>query len=356
VNYTTDLNGAPTILEENHYYPFGLKHKNYGAVDKDFVVVNGSSGYYVGINIVPAGDRKVHQYKYNGKEFQDELGLNWYNYGWRNYDPAIARWTTIDPLLNDLKTTIDFDQKDEDDDETDMLIAFANKMEVGGGVYNPYNLNIYGYGYNNPVSYDDPDGRCPWCVGALVGAVMDYGLQVAGNLVEGKSLGDALTQVDGKSILISAASGATGAGLASKAGQLGNVINKVSNTQKTAQKVNNVQKATSTASKTKEVTGHTKHGLNQSISRNGGKGVNAKSKSEAINSPKKVTSQPDGTTKYKGKDATVIVNKEKKIVTTYGKSRSSTSSQPQGRSTGGGKAQKRTEEATGSSYNPNMIK
>src|SRR5690554_6730335 len=81
-----------------------------------------------------------YQYKYNGKEFQDELGLGMYDYGWRDYDPAIARWVVSDPLLNDLKTTIDFDQIDEDADEIDMAIAFSNKMEVGGGIFNPDNL------------------------------------------------------------------------------------------------------------------------------------------------------------------------------------------------------------------------
>ena len=37
-------------------------------------------------------------YKYNGKEWQDELGLNLYDYGARNYDPAIGRFFNLDRL------------------------------------------------------------------------------------------------------------------------------------------------------------------------------------------------------------------------------------------------------------------
>ena len=47
-----------------------------------------------------------YMYKYNSKEWQDELGLDWYDYGARNYDTALGRrctefievWMNIDPL------------------------------------------------------------------------------------------------------------------------------------------------------------------------------------------------------------------------------------------------------------------
>ncbi|HEV7781427.1 MAG TPA: RHS repeat-associated core domain-containing protein [Chitinophagaceae bacterium] len=39
-----------------------------------------------------------NNYLYNGKEFFDDADLNWYDYGFRNYDPQIGRFTQLDPL------------------------------------------------------------------------------------------------------------------------------------------------------------------------------------------------------------------------------------------------------------------
>jgi RHS repeat-associated protein len=40
----------------------------------------------------------AYQYNYQGQERQDELNLNWDSFKWRNYDYAIGRFMSIDPL------------------------------------------------------------------------------------------------------------------------------------------------------------------------------------------------------------------------------------------------------------------
>jgi RHS repeat-associated protein len=106
------------VLEENHYYPFGLKHTNYNS-DR-LIYVKEAEVYKIRpVNtILP-----TYKYKYNGKELQEELGLNMYDYGARNYDPALGRWMNVDPL--------------------------AEK----GRRWSPYT-----YAYNNPIFFVDPDG------------------------------------------------------------------------------------------------------------------------------------------------------------------------------------------------------
>jgi RHS repeat-associated protein len=42
-----------------------------------------------------------YNYKFQGQERQDELGLNWDSFKWRNYDIAIGRFMSIDPLAED---------------------------------------------------------------------------------------------------------------------------------------------------------------------------------------------------------------------------------------------------------------
>jgi RHS repeat-associated protein len=96
------------IVEENNYYPFGLKHKGYNS------------------GIAPLGNPVAQRYKFGGNELDESFNgtLNTYDFGARNYDPALGRWMNIDPMTED---------------------------------YN--NLSPFIYAANNPIFYSDPDGQ-----------------------------------------------------------------------------------------------------------------------------------------------------------------------------------------------------
>ena len=88
VSYTKDdVTGLPVILEQNHYYPFGLKHTNYNTT---VLKLRGS-------NLEPALINP-NKYRHRSYEFQDELGLNWYDFEMRGYMPDIGRWGGVDML------------------------------------------------------------------------------------------------------------------------------------------------------------------------------------------------------------------------------------------------------------------
>ena len=77
---------------------------------------------------------EANNYQYNGKELNEDFGLHWMDYGARWYDPQINRWGQIDPLAE-------------------------HEMQI--------DKSPYAYAWNNPIKYDDPDGKCPKCLKAL---------------------------------------------------------------------------------------------------------------------------------------------------------------------------------------------
>ena len=106
LSYTKGASGGAEIIEENNYYPFGLKHQGYNTTS----LAN-----------------SAYQYKFNGKELQ-ETGM--YDYGARMYMPELGRWGVHDDL---------------------------SELQLH---YSPYS-----YVYNNPIFFNDPTGMIGESIG-----------------------------------------------------------------------------------------------------------------------------------------------------------------------------------------------
>ncbi|MCF2876119.1 MULTISPECIES: RHS repeat domain-containing protein, partial [unclassified Tenacibaculum] len=113
------------IVEESNYYPFGLKHKGY----------NG--------NVSSLGNSVAQKFGFIGKEFNEELGLKWYDISARNYDPSLGKWFNIDPLAEDM-----------------------------------YEWSPYNYSFNSPIVYLDDDGNSP--ISIFVKIAAKQGIKLAG--------------------------------------------------------------------------------------------------------------------------------------------------------------------------------
>ena len=158
------------ILEENHYYPYGLKHTNYNANLNAYKKDNNDQVQLTGTGL--SADL-INKYKFNGMEYQDELGLNLYDMDFRDYDPAIGRWLGIDPVTHFPQSPyIAFDGNP---------VTFADPSGADGVVYgmagqsawsNPYSRGHDSFGYANygnnmPGAYNEGIGSA-WGDGGLL--------------------------------------------------------------------------------------------------------------------------------------------------------------------------------------------
>lgn len=104
------------------------------------------------------------------------------------------------------------------------------------------NFNRYWYAGDNPYRYTDPDGRCPWCVGAVIGGGLEVLVQAfnpedraaysaAGRALVHGDFGGVLRDAGPQlaKVAISAAAGAVGAGIAGKVGEVADAMSQSAN-------------------------------------------------------------------------------------------------------------------------------
>jgi RHS repeat-associated protein len=114
------------LVEETHYYPFGLTMAGISSHALSFGGYNSNCGC-------------VNKKGFNGNEIQnkelgDGSGLEVYDFNTRTYDQQIGRFLQIDPVTD-------------------------NEGQEG--------LSPYQFAWNNPVKLNDPTGECPVCVFAI---------------------------------------------------------------------------------------------------------------------------------------------------------------------------------------------
>nr|WP_255578674.1 RHS repeat-associated core domain-containing protein [Chitinophaga sp. sic0106] len=125
-NLVVTHNGGP-VLEEAHYYPFGL------------TMAGISSNALKGSNY-PENRKKYNGNELQSKEFSDGSGLELFDFNARTFDPQIGRFLQIDPWIEE------------------------GSQEM---------LTPYQFAYNNPIRYNDPNGKCPACIFLALPAIGD---------------------------------------------------------------------------------------------------------------------------------------------------------------------------------------
>src|SRR5690606_38154522 len=124
-------------------YPFGLKHDVYAPPQQKYELDEEEEEMARPTYVYET----EYQYKFGAKEWQDELGLNMYNMDMRQYDPAIARWIVLDPIVHHSMSPYN---------------AFDNNPVFWA---DPSGADAVNIGYDRVVDSQDLNGSVQWSGG-----------------------------------------------------------------------------------------------------------------------------------------------------------------------------------------------
>ncbi|MEZ0006845.1 RHS repeat-associated protein [Flavobacterium sp. 28YEA47A] len=203
LSYTKDpYTQQVVIMEENNYYPLGLSHKNYNMTKRVYDRIGGGLIEWCPTCPIPY----LYNYKFNGQELQDELGLNMFDMPARDYDPAIGRWTGIDPVTHYDKSPYNGhdnnpiywqDSSGADAQQTSAAWSF-NGVDIAG-IYNAIlsllNTGTASYTVQGEYSYaSGPDAQFI----SIDGAALDFAVMYNGvSIINKVELGSAIYSIGG---------------------------------------------------------------------------------------------------------------------------------------------------------------
>ncbi len=261
----------------------------------------------------------TNRWELQGKERDLTFGLNRINFGARVYNPTIGVWDQVDPLADERVwvSPYNFNQNNPINriDPTGALdepCCGETGAAVSGfleGVGESVVRNVKALTVNLPetlqgmASLSSPMGQFQTAIGA---GMLYEKTKSDWNTGDTRTRANIVGNVVGEIGI--AVAGSKGAGSLGKAGVVSDVV-KVS-------EVANVEKSVGGV-----ISGYTRHGLNQAIGRDAGRGVKATEMLDAVKNPNKVVNQSNGGIRYEGSGAKVVVNSDGKVISTFGKSR-----------------------------------
>ena len=153
-----------------HYYLKDHLGNNRVVVSEDGKIEQVNDYYPTGALMASSKGGDTQRFKYNGKELDRVNGLNWYDYGARNYDAEIVVWKGVDKMADKNVTTSLYGYCNSNPmrfidplgtDTVDLLPSpqqdyrsYTLKLDAKYFDDDPNVINVWGHGDNDGIDYN----------------------------------------------------------------------------------------------------------------------------------------------------------------------------------------------------------